>query len=363
MSTTLPNRAYYPALDGLRGIGCLLVVTYHNFPFIHEYLFFGWLAMDIFFVLSGFLITDILLNTFGEKNYLKNFYVRRLLRVFPLYYTSLVVFLLILPHINGLPVRLDYFVDNQVYFWTFTQNWLMIFFPGQNQYALNHLWSMAVEEQFYLLWPLVVATVRKPKILFGMLAVLLLGVIVLRFWLWVNKIEGLAYYNLYTFTRIDGICVGCMVALLQKINRNFLQRYMALIVFGFAAFNFIFYLVNLQYNDSFPYLALVGFSTFSMIFGLLVYDIVNVQTKIWDRIFNIEVLKFLGRISYGTYIFHWPLYLILHPFLMKWAKQFMLPVSAQFFTSISATILAYSLGYLSYRYFELRFLKLKKHFA
>ena len=362
MSTTLPNRAYYPALDGLRGIGCLLVVTYHNFPFIHEYLFFGWLAMDIFFVLSGFLITDILLNTFGEKNYLKNFYVRRLLRVFPLYYTTLILFILVLPHIKGLPIRLDYFVNNQVFFWTFTQNWLLIFYPSK-QFALNHLWSMAVEEQFYLLWPLVVVAIKKPKVLFGLLAALLVSVIVLRFWLWVNKIEGLAYYNLYTFTRVDGICVGCMVALLQKINREFLGKYMSIIVLAFAAFNFIFYLVNLRYNDSFPYLALVGFSTFSMIFGLLVYDIVNRQTPLWDKIFNNQPLKFLGMVSYGTYIFHWPLYLILNPYLIQWAKQFMSPDGAQFFASIVATVLAYTLGFLSYRYFEMRFLRLKKHFA
>lgn len=363
MSTTIPNRAYYPALDGLRGIGCVLVVVYHNFPFIHEYLFFGWLAMDIFFVLSGFLITDILLNTFGEKNFLKNFYVRRLLRVFPLYYTSLVLFLLVLPHVQGLPIRLDYFVDNQAWFWTFTQNWLMIFFAGKGQYALNHLWSMAVEEQFYLLWPLVVVFVKRPRLLFSMLALLLVAVIVLRFWLWVEKIEGLAYYNLYTFTRIDGICVGCMVALLQKINRDFLGKYMAWVVMAFAAFNFIFYLVNLQFGDSFPYLALVGFSTFSMIFGLLVYVIVNRRSAFFTAVFDIALLKFLGRISYGTYIFHWPLYLIVHPFLYQWTATGLSSTGAQLFTSVTATVLAYTLGYLSYRYFEMRFLRLKKYFA
>src|SRR3954465_15445966 len=123
MTTTPAKRPHFPALDGLRGVACLLVVCYHNFPVLHGYLFFGWLAMDIFFVLSGFLITDILLNTFGEKNYLKNFYARRILRVFPLYYTSLIFFLLVLPLFRNLPVQIDYFVHNQAWFWTFFQNW------------------------------------------------------------------------------------------------------------------------------------------------------------------------------------------------------------------------------------------------
>src|SRR5215218_9879892 len=96
---THQNRSHFPALDGLRGLACLLVVSYHNFPFLSRYLFFAWLSMDIFFVLSGYLITDILMKTFGEKDYLKNFYARRLLRVFPLYYTALVLFLLIVPRL------------------------------------------------------------------------------------------------------------------------------------------------------------------------------------------------------------------------------------------------------------------------
>ena len=98
------TRNYFPALDGLRGLACIMVVTYHLFPFFHKYLFFGWMSMDIFFVLSGYLITDILMKTYGEKNYLRNFYVRRLLRVFPLYYSALILFLWVIPHLPALAV-------------------------------------------------------------------------------------------------------------------------------------------------------------------------------------------------------------------------------------------------------------------
>ena len=82
--TAYPNRHYYPALDGLRGVAILLVVLYHNFGFIKQS-YFGWLGVDLFFVLSGFLITDILLRTRSQPGFLKDFYMRRVLRIFPLY--------------------------------------------------------------------------------------------------------------------------------------------------------------------------------------------------------------------------------------------------------------------------------------
>lgn len=357
------KREFYPALDGLRGIACVLVVVYHLFPFFHQYLFFGWMSMDIFFVLSGFLITDILMKTFGEKNYLRNFYARRLLRVFPLYYTSLIFFLLILPNVEGLATGFDYFVRNQLYFWLFLQNWLLILHPSATDSALNHLWSMAVEEQFYLLWPLLVAAVRKPKTLLVLLVVFLLGFSALRFVLWIQQIEKLSYFSLFTFTRFDGILIGCMVGVLQKLNPKFIGKHTAIIVLCFAALNFLFYFLNLRYKGSFPYLGLLGFSTFSMLFGLLVYDIINRQTKIISAALDIGVLKFFGRISYGTYIFHWPLYLLLNPSIAGWAKENFTAMPAPVFSSVVLTILSFIIGYLSFRFFESYFLRQKKHFA
>lgn len=362
MTELTANRAHYPALDGLRGVASLLVVIYHNFGFVNHYFFFGWLGLDIFFVLSGFLITDILLKTIGSGNFLRNFYARRILRVFPLYYLSLIVFLVILPRIDTLPIHLDYFVTNQVWLWTYLQNWLYIFYSHHSENALNHLWSLAVEEQFYLLWPLVVLCLRKTNYLLIFILLLLLFTIGLRWWVWTQHLEDLAYYNLYTFTRIDGICIGCIVALLQKINMKFLEKNTSIVIFVFAGLNFLFYFLNLRYDDSLPYLAIIGYTTFAMIFGLLVYDIVSIGTPIYRTIFNISFLKFFGRISYGCYIIHWPLYLIISPFLRDWAAHYWSAFSANFFASAIATILAYLLGYLSYRYFEMKFLVLKKHF-
>jgi len=355
------GRQYYPALDGLRGLAILLVVVYHNFGFINVF-FFGWLGVDLFFVLSGFLITDILLKTVGKKDYLRNFYLRRVLRIFPLYYLSLIIFLVLLPKLN-LQFDVQYYVDHQVWLWTYLQNWIYTFQnPGQTN-TLNHLWSLAVEEQFYLLWPLAILVIRKPKYLLIFISLVLVAVLGLRLFSWMTQVADLAYFNLFTFTRVDGLCIGCMVALLQRISPDFLRRHTSAIVLFFAVLNFAFFFVNRRYQFAFPYLALAGYTTFAMMFGLLVNDAVTRQTKLINGLFNIPVLKFFGRISYGFYIFHWPVYLLLTPYLVPWVSRFVSGSYLQFTVSVLATVAAVAISWLSFQYFEKKFLKLKDRFA
>src|SRR5690349_948892 len=112
------QRPYYAGLDGLRGIAILLIIGYHIFDFIPLFNH-GWLGVDLFFVLSGFLITDILLKTRGQKGYLKNFYVKRILRIFPVYYLTLVVFIYFLPALVEVPYNADYYGKHQASFWLF----------------------------------------------------------------------------------------------------------------------------------------------------------------------------------------------------------------------------------------------------
>ncbi len=361
MSIPNTNRPHYPALDGLRGVAILLVVIYHNFGFIN-YFFFGWLGVDLFFVLSGFLITDILLRTIADKHYLKNFYIRRILRIFPLYYLSLVLFIFVLPTLN-LKIELGYYIKNQGWLWAYLQNWLYIFKDSGSAEALNHYWSLAVEEQFYLLWPLIILMIRKPRQLLLFMVILLIAVICLRLWVWENHIKNLAYFNLYTFTRIDGICIGSMVGLLLRINAEFLKKYTYAIVIFFAGMNFIFYFFNSRYHFSFPYLALIGYSTIAMIFGLLVNDIVIQQTKLITRFFNFSPLRFLGKISYGFYIFHWPIYLAFRQPLTNWASIHLPSLPAKLTCSLFATLLGLLLSVISYNYFEKYFNTLKSRFA
>ena len=360
--TATPNRSYYPALDGLRGIAILLVVVYHNFGFVKE-TSFGWLGVDLFFVLSGYLITDILLKEVAKPHFLRNFYMRRVLRIFPLYYFSLVLLLFIVAPLTADRIEWKYYQDNQFFLWTYLQNWLYIFKdPGRAQ-ILNHYWSLAVEEQFYIFWPLVILLLRKPKALLLFICILLLGVILFRFGLWMYKVENLAYYNLYTFTRIDGICIGCIVALLMHMKSNFIGKQTALIVLAFAAINFLFYLLNSFNEFSFPYIGLVGYTTFAMLFGLLLHDAVTGETKIIGRMLNLPILKFFGRISYGFYIFHWPVYLLMGAYLLPLITNDKNSAVAKISISVVATLVAIVISVLSRRYFEGYFLKKKEKFS
>ena len=352
MTEPTATRAYYPALDGLRGLAILLVAFYHNFGFIN-YFFFGWLGVDLFFVLSGFLITDILLKTKNDPHYLKNFYGRRVLRIFPVYYLTLIVLLFIVPVINKDLLHVRYYQDHQLWLWTYLQNWLYIFNPPPaDSLGLTHLWSLAVEEQFYLVWPFVILLIRHVKPLFVFMFVLLVAIIAIRFIVWQYHIEKIAYFNLYTFSRIDGICIGSMTALLRQFNSHFLQKNIALIVSSLAGLNFIFYLFNNAYSFSFPFLAIIGYTTFAVVFGILVNEAVNNNTII-TLFFDNRIMKFLGRISYGLYIFHWPIYLMLKNL------SFNLP---NLVISIAATGIAVIISWLSFEIFESKILKLKKNF-
>ena len=240
MTELTAKRPHYPALDGLRGFASLLVVIYHNFGFINNYFFFGWLGLDIFFALSGFLITDILINTVGHKNFLRNFYGRRILRVFPVYYLGLIIFLIVLPGIGSFSFRFDYYIDHQLWFWTYLQNWLFIFHPPTNESSLNHLWSLAVEEQFYLLWPFSVLVLRKPKYLLTFI-LLILMIDDRSKMVDMNKAyRRLRLLQLIYFYKDRRNLYRVSIALLQKINFRFLENHTSTLIFSFAGLNFLF---------------------------------------------------------------------------------------------------------------------------
>jgi peptidoglycan/LPS O-acetylase OafA/YrhL len=348
----------------LRGIAILLVVFYHNFGFV-KYFFFGWLGVDLFFVLSGFLITDILLNTVNTPGYFRNFYAKRVLRIFPLYYLSLIIFLVILPRIKGFPLDFSFYIDHQWWFWTYMQNWFLIFYDvGYTTTAIQHYWSLAVEEQFYIIWPLVIFLIRKPKILLAIAAFLLVAVICTRLYMWTIQIKDLNYFGLYTYTRIDGICIGSMLAVFHYMRSTFINRYFTGLVLLLAAMNFVFYFVNKEYNFTYPYFAIVGYTTFAMLFAIIVHEVIQGSNRFLNFILNIKPLRFFGRISYGLYIFHWPIYLILYDWVDKQVRSItsLSENNLAIVVSILLTIIGVLISITSFYTFERYFLKKKKAF-
>lgn len=358
------ERQHFPALDGLRGVAILLVVLYHNFGFIQQS-YFGWLGVDLFFVLSGFLITSILLNEIQQPGGLKKFYVRRILRIFPLYFLCLLIFLVLFPAWGLYKSELQYFTDHQWWLWTYLENWLYSFRLRDDAKMLTHLWSLAVEEQFYLVWPFVVLLVKSPRKLFVIMSAVLALLLVARSVIWLYHVEDLNYTTFYTFTRIDGICIGSMIALLMRFKPDFIARNLTIIVISLASLNFIFYFINRSDEYSYPYFAFVGYTTFCALFGLLLYEIVKKGNKtVLSRLFSLPLLRFFGKISYGFYIFHWPVFLISQPFFLNLlAGDPANPSRGQrLLASLASTLIAFLVSVLSYYGFERFFLRLKQRF-
>lgn len=352
---------HIPALDGLRGIAILLVVFYHSYDFVKPSAL-GWLGVDIFFVLSGYLITTILIDTVGQPNFLKNFYIRRILRIFPLYYSFIFFFLIIFPLLANRSI-VQYYIDNQIYIWTYLQNWLYAFHFPANASLLNHLWSLAVEEQFYLCWPLLILLIKKPKTLFFVMLFILILVMGMRIALILTGTIGDGAF--FPFTRVDGLCIGALVALLHKRHIHFLSRHMALVVTGIAGLNFIFYFFNAGRIQGYPYFFFIGYTTFTALFGLLVHEIVMNKTPMINKPLSFAPLRFIGRISYGFYLFHWPCFVLLTPLLRKHlGPHLSLSAEAQqyLFPTLSVLV-AFVISIISYYGFERIFLRLKKNFA
>ena len=316
-------------------------------------------------MLSGFLITDILLKTVNKPRYFKNFYAKRVLRIFPLYFLSLIIFLVILPRIKGFPLDLSFYIDHQWWFWTYLQNWFLIFYNvGNTTTAIQHYWSLAVEEQFYIVWPLVIFLIRKPKILLAIAGFLLVSVICIRLYMWTIQIKDLNYFGLYTYTRIDGICIGSMLAILQFMRSTFINRYFTGLILLLAAMNFIFYFINKEFHFTYPYFAIVGYTTFAMLFAIVVHEAIQGGNKVINFLLNIRPLKFFGKISYGLYIFHWPVYLILYGWVDEKVRS-VIAISENntaVLASILLTIIAILISVISFYTFERYFLKKKKAF-
>ena len=356
------NNRYFPALDGLRGLAILLVVFLHNFRFMN-YFFFGWLGVDLFFVISGFLITGILVDSLDQPHYLRNFYMRRLLRIFPLYYLTLIICFFILPLFRDLHFDPVYYKNNQAYMWTYLQNWLFIFKPPATDQSLLHTWSLAVEEQFYLFWPLLILIIRnKGRLLF--FALLLLVIVgIARYVVYRLDIAELGYASLFTFTRIDGLCIGAAVSLIMRMNPALLRNNTPYIVLLFAAGNFAFYFINRDQGFGLPYLAFIGYTTFAMLFGLLVFEAADGRSRLIHYLFANPFMKFFGKISYALYVFHWPVYLLTFDRLRQALSSSLSPSLASISSATLATGIAILLSVFSYHYFEKPFLKLKAKFT
>lgn len=346
---------YYKELDGVRAIAALMVMFFHFFPTpltpdpllisIKKMAVFGQTGVSLFFVLSGFLITRILIAAKEDKHYFLNFYMRRSLRIFPLYFLFLALWYFVLPIIEKVPIT-DFKL--QVYYWIYMQDFAATFnWPSLGP---GHFWSLAVEEHFYLFWPFVIYFLNKRQIVIASIAVILISLIV-RVVLVKNHYE--VFY--LTFSRMDELAVGALLAILE-INKKLTNQHSKKFLFAFALV--IIPTIGLWVNNNSSGNSSLQVFKFILLslgyFCLIGYVITIKNTSIVKKFFSSSILNFTGKISYGLYVYHPVCFLLYNKFL---GQQSLL---LNFFGSFLA---AYIMATISFYSFESYFLNFKKRFS
>jgi peptidoglycan/LPS O-acetylase OafA/YrhL len=366
------DSSHVNALDGIRGLAILLVLGHHllvlditasYYQWVDAFRESFWCGVDVFFALSGFLITGILIKTVNTHGFFRNFYARRSLRIFPLYY-AVVLGIFAYSHFVGV-----HWAGQQWHLLTYTNRiFLDVHQPGWNMYAekgvgLVNLWSLHVEEQFYFIWPLLVFLVRRPRRLLPLAAGLSLASIALRFWL---TYHGVAFEVLYAslFSRADNLLIGgCLAILLQTRYRTAALRASRPVFFGTAAVlaGIFVFRHGLLWHDSRFFFA-IQFTLLAVVSTALIGLCLDPHSFA-SRMFSTRFMRFFGKYSYGLYIFHsvLPIFLDqpLHRLFSAWIRDPELVLIL-----ISLVILASSIAVsvLSFRFFEMPFLRLKRYF-
>jgi peptidoglycan/LPS O-acetylase OafA/YrhL len=377
------NKVFYPALDGLRAVAMLLVFTFHYFA-LPRWLNWGWVGVDLFFVLSGFLITGILYDTRLRPHRFRTFYIRRALRIFPLYYLVLFAGLALWPiyHWRTHPALWLWpaYLGNYARFL-----WSAAYAPNATiyevltptthvapnaYYILDHLWSLCVEEQFYLVWPLIVFLI-KDRIRLRNLCIAVAVMLPLLRLLCLHTIPAALINSefLYRITplRADSLLLGGALALalrgpeatrIYALARPCLLALLALFAIIEAISTAIHgHLVDSAWTMSHSAFA---FSFIALISATIILLTIEPRTALYNALMH-PSLRALGQRSYGFYVYHQLLYsafsiIALH--LSFGHKRFMLEQRA-----IVAFLFTGALAWLSYRYFEQPFLRLKQRLA
>ena len=368
-------RGHLPALDGLRGIAILLVIVSHYLGLHWRSATIGWTGVNLFFVLSGFLITGILLDSKEKPRYFRNFYARRTLRIFPLYYLALVLVFLVGPRIPSLnTAEFQSVADNQVWLWTYTMNIYVGFKaqlggvdPFSNGWVYTtHFWSLCVEEQFYLIWPAVVLLCSRRSLMF-VTGACFIGAWCLRAYFVFGAENITASYYLMP-TRMDDLATGAFIAAAVRSSGG-LEKLRG-IAPGLAVLSLWVLLGGwMSIGDFFQLdgsVQLLCYSAFALFYGcLLVFALAASPSGVLVRLLNFRVLRSYGKYSYAIYVFHWGLSGIL------FARIAPLETLAEQLGSLNAALIArvfivaivsYGIAFLSWHLFERHFLKLKSRF-
>jgi peptidoglycan/LPS O-acetylase OafA/YrhL len=370
------NRAFYPALDGLRAVAFFMVFFQH-----YGEMPWGWAGVDLFFVLSGFLITGILFDSRDDLHRVRNFYVRRTLRIFPLYYGVMLLILpfvyrelswswLIWPAYLGNYARIvgPYTTGSVLQHLADFQPVIYTKIPGIHPITLGlgHFWSLCVEEQFYLVWPWIVFWVRDRRKLLWICAMTipicvgarLAGQYSLPAWM----LEKEVLYRATPF-RLDALLLGGFLALWLRGKRAALLLRAARLVWPAALTALLFWAVFAPshiWQKPYHYPAWKftwGLLTIDLLSALIIMLAIQPGSLVYSAL-NQRPLRWLGRISYGAYVLH-----DIPRDLYIGAAHRLFPAHVVPVATAIAFFSTCLLAWLSYRFFESPFLNLKERWT
>ena len=362
-----------PALDGVRGVAMVLVLCAHfalDGPAtavdraVHGVMLLGYTGLDLFFVLSGFLITGVLLDARDTPHRVRNFYARRGLRVLPLYYGVVIALVVVFPLFRpGGTSALDTLRHNQWWYWLHATNFIWRR-PGAMPYNTGHFWSLAVEEQFYLIWPWLVFTLS-PKTLLRICLACVVGALVCR--IAVIASGSGDWVASYVWTRMDTLAAGGAVAILLRYPPSPAglapyRRAIAAVGIGAGVAAAVSFLATVRWPGLMPFHNAVGFSAVAVSFTAFV----AAASQGWiDGLVTRPVFQFFGKYSYGMYVFHLPMLLFFGP---VYAVVNRVPLVAgtgllrQAVYFAIATACTAASGVASWHLYERHFLALKRFF-
>lgn len=354
-----------PELDGVRGVAILLVLLFHLkrhlavyflVPRIFVPLEIGWSGVDLFFVLSGFLITSILLRTKGTPNYFGSFYGRRVLRIFPLYYAALFFFFFIeLPWQQHAGRWLDISPAEQSWYWSYLANWRNI---SVTINPLSHLWSLSIEEQFYAFWPFAIFLCDNRY-----LKHLCVAIIGASFGTSVG-IELVTHRSdvafLATISRLDTLALGALLAVVMwegtrvAALASILRRALPAAVIAT--------IVCVMYQEQMGVRSLLLLSL-AVVYSWIVFQCATGASRGGPLATTMRnpALRSMGRYSYAMYV--------LHPLVLRYAIPWTalvvkrLPTTAAIVVAMTVSVaIIYGVARLSWFVLEERFLRWKDLF-
>ncbi|MBS1745379.1 MAG: acyltransferase [Bacteroidetes bacterium] len=366
------NSGYIKGLDGLRAIAIITVMSFHA-----EITHFGWLGVQLFFVISGFLITGILWREKQTETSipfkLKKFWVRRSLRIFPLYFGYL-IFISLVYLFFKFP---SYYSDYAKYLFTYTFNYSRSLPRWQGNPLFTHLWSLCVEEQFYIFFPLIMFFCPPRFVKYFMLIVIavspltryLLGEYYTAKGLSQPVVADAVYWN--TLSHLDAFFMGGIIPVLsldkiiKKPQRIFTVALIIAIVAGIINFVYTdsgsYYFNDLGYNHGQTelYEHVWHYTVLNILFASFILSLVSIHSnKVFASIrkgLEAKWMVKIGRVSYGMYLFHWAI--LVYIFNRFFATDNLLLKTVLFIPYVAGV---YFFATLSFRLYESRFLKLKE---